>query len=249
MVLFNEITCCIYLALVGSLMLYEFMKMFKMPLVRTWLVMFIGIFAIATTYITLIGWQFTPFLFIALLALLMAIFVIQLLEHNDHQELQLGKSFLALFYIIVPLCLAIFLAFTNTQLIMSVFILIWISDTAAYLVGSKFGKNRLFERISPKKSWEGAIGSFVITVAIGSFGGYLFPSIFTDWWQWSILAVVVNVFSVFGDLIESMFKRSAGVKDSGNVIPGHGGMLDRLDSFIFAVPWVFITFMVIKMLQ
>jgi phosphatidate cytidylyltransferase len=129
---------------------------------------------------------------------------------------------------------------------MAVFILIWVSDTMAYLVGCKFGKHKIFERISPKKSWEGAIGGFVFTVTAAAFGGYLFPKLGFEVWQWCVIGAMVGIFGILGDFIESMFKRSAGVKDSGNLIPGHGGLLDRLDSFIFTIPWVAIAVWVMR---
>ncbi len=228
------------------------MKMFNMPKLQTIMVIVIGIFLILAVYLMFSKLVFGPLkmiLPVVFFILISSLFIIQLFSKTDKQEDKLGKSFLALTYIALPLSLAAMVGHNNNQLIMAIFILIWISDTMAYLVGCKFGKHKLFERISPKKSWEGAIGGFAFTIIIAAFGGYLFPALGFPVWKWCVIGAVVNIFGIIGDLTESMFKRSAGVKDSGNIIPGHGGLLDRLDSFIFAVPWCIITLVIIKALQ
>lgn len=118
--------------------------------------------------------------------------------------------------------------------IMAIFIFVWLDDTGAYLVGSMIGKRKLFERISPKKSWEGFFGGVVVVLASSQAFAWYFPEI--SWYNWLGLAATVVLFGTWGDLIESLFKRTLGVKDSGNVLPGHGGMLDRFDSVMMAVP-------------
>lgn len=125
---------------------------------------------------------------------------------------------------------------SNPILPLSVFIFLWASDTGAYCVGSLIGKHRLFERISPKKSWEGSIGGALLAIAAACLIAHYHN--FLTLWQWVGLAVVVVVFGTWGDLIESLIKRQFGIKDSGNILPGHGGMLDRFDSCILAVPAV-----------
>lgn len=124
-------------------------------------------------------------------------------------------------------------------LIMGIFILIWVNDSFAYIVGSTIGRTKLFKAISPKKTVEGTLGGFVFTMIAAYFLGKYEPIISPL--QWIILAAVIVVFGTLGDLIESKFKRAAGVKDSGAIIPGHGGMLDRLDSMVFAAPFAFLT--------
>ena len=122
----------------------------------------------------------------------------------------------------------------NPILPLSIFIFTWINDTGAYCTGMLFGKHRLFERISPKKSWEGSIGGGV--VAIGA--SFVLAHYFTimSMWEWAGLALVVVVFGTWGDLTESLLKRQLHVKDSGTILPGHGGMLDRFDSALMAIP-------------
>ncbi|GAA0725452.1 hypothetical protein GCM10009430_31130 [Aquimarina litoralis] len=115
--------------------------------------------------------------------------------------------------------------------------MIWTNDTFAYLVGKNFGKHKLLERISPKKTIEGFIGGFIFTL----IAGYLI-AIFSDTlsiYLWLIISIIMSIFGTLGDLIQSKFKRQAGVKDSGSIMPGHGGIFDRLDSIIFASPFLY----------
>ena len=118
--------------------------------------------------------------------------------------------------------------------IMAIFIFVWLDDTGAYLVGSLIGKHKLFERISPKKSWEGFFGGLILSLASSQAFAWFAPEI--NRMNWLGLAATVVLFGAWGDLIESLLKRTLGVKDSGNVLPGHGGMLDRFDSVMLAVP-------------
>ena len=118
--------------------------------------------------------------------------------------------------------------------IMAIFIFVWLDDTGAYLVGSLIGKRKLFERISPKKSWEGFFGGLILVLASSQAFAWFAPEI--SRMNWLGLAATVVLFGTWGDLIESLLKRTLGVKDAGNVLPGHGGMLDRFDSVMLAVP-------------
>lgn len=123
------------------------------------------------------------------------------------------------------------------ELVIGIFILIWTNDTFAYIVGKNFGKNKLYERISPNKTIEGFLGGMVFS-GIASYFIYLY-SHFLTFPIWLGLAVILSIFGTLGDLIQSKFKRQAGVKDSGTLMPGHGGLFDRLDSIIFASPFVY----------
>ena len=122
----------------------------------------------------------------------------------------------------------------NPILPLSIFIFTWINDTGAYCTGTLFGKHRLFERISPKKSWEGSIGGGVFSIIAAIVMAHYFP--FMSISIWIGLALTVVIFGTLGDLTESLLKRTIGIKDSGNILPGHGGMLDRFDSTLMAVP-------------
>ncbi|GHC55795.1 hypothetical protein GCM10008083_20210 [Ulvibacter litoralis] len=123
------------------------------------------------------------------------------------------------------------------SIVIGIFILIWANDTFAYIIGKSFGKHKLLERISPKKTIEGFFGGLVGAV-IASFFIFKYLSDY-DFYIWIILALISSVFGTIGDLIQSKFKRQAGVKDSGKLMPGHGGLYDRLDSIIYASPFIY----------
>ncbi|MGN6178680.1 MAG: phosphatidate cytidylyltransferase [Mucilaginibacter sp.] len=116
-------------------------------------------------------------------------------------------------------------------------IMLWGNDTGAYLSGRYFGKHKLFERHSPKKTWEGFIGGVLISAGIALIISHFYVEM--PWYQWVIMAVIIGTFGTMGDLVESMFKRSINVKDSGGILPGHGGLLDRFDGLFIAVPVVY----------
>lgn len=135
----------------------------------------------------------------------------------------------------------------NPILPLSIFIFTWINDTGAYCTGMLFGKHRLFERISPKKSWEGSIGGGVFSIIAAIVMAHYFP--FMPISIWIGLALTVVIFGTLGDLTESLFKRTIGIKDSGNILPGHGGMLDRFDSTLMAVPAAVVYLYIISFIE
>jgi len=148
-------------------------------------------------------------------------------------------------YIALPFSLLNVLAFTatnnglvafNTLLPLSVFVFLWVNDSGAYCVGSLLGRHKLFPRISPGKSWEGSVGGAVFVLAAAYAISYYLDGSMLTTPQWLGLGLVVVVFGTWGDLVESLFKRTLGIKDSGNILPGHGGMLDRFDSSLLAIP-------------
>jgi phosphatidate cytidylyltransferase len=125
----------------------------------------------------------------------------------------------------------------NLHYPMGFLLMLWANDTGAYLVGSKLGRNKLFERHSPKKTWEGLIGGIIITALVAYIISRYFTELSTT--QWISIGVLISCFGTIGDLIESMFKRSIDVKDSGGILPGHGGLLDRFDGLLLAAPVVY----------
>lgn len=133
---------------------------------------------------------------------------------------------------------------TFTLEVFMLFVLIWSSDTFAYLTGKFFGKHKMAPKISPKKTWEGFAGGVVLTLILGFFVEHYFPELRGNW---MIVGLLVSIFAPLGDLVESQLKRSFAVKDSGNIIPGHGGVLDRLDSFIICAPVVYLYFILEKL--
>jgi phosphatidate cytidylyltransferase len=154
-------------------------------------------------------------------------------------------------YIILPFIIITKIPFGikgyNPKILISIFILIWTNDTFAYLVGKSIGRHKLFERISPKKTIEGFVGGVVFAVIASYFiSKYFLMLPEKNIFIWFIIASIVGVFGTIGDLVESKFKRIAGIKDSGNIMPGHGGILDRLDSVIFVAPIIFLFYQILN---
>ncbi len=176
--------------------------------------------------------------------------IVQLYRPRQNALHSLERSFFSLGYVALPVALLnVIMSITAPRLLLGMFMFIWLYDTGAYCVGILLGRHRLFERISPKKSWEGVIGGIVLCVV----GAYLtnYQPVLNSFFQvpdlttWVGLSVVVAVFSTFGDLVESLIKRTVGVKDSGHILPGHGGILDRIDSLLLVAPAVLIYLMLI----
>lgn len=181
----------------------------------------------------------TPYLF-----LIMYLFISELYLKKKNPVNDIAFSLMSQLYIALPFALLNVLAFyipdeSQTSvyspiLPLSIFIFTWINDSGAYCVGVLFGKHRLFERISPKKSWEGSFGGGIFSIIGAIIIANYFPILSHT--EWIGLALTVVIFGTWGDLVESLIKRTIGIKDSGNILPGHGGMLDRFDSTLMAVP-------------
>lgn len=187
--------------------------------------------------------------FVPYILTIIYLFIAELYLKNENPIMNWAYTMLGQMYIALPISMINVLAFqrdANGQMTidmllpLSIFIFLWTNDTGAYCSGSLFGKHKLFPRISPAKSWEGSIGGGILVVIVAALIGYsttnesgvnmlTIP-------QWIGLGIVVAVFGTWGDLVESLFKRTLGVKDSGNILPGHGGMLDRFDSSLMAIP-------------
>lgn len=190
------------------------------------------------------------------IALVVTIKCILFLFYDNIQKISTSSKYLYLLgYIILPFVFITKISFGiydyNPKIIIGLFILIWTNDTFAYIVGKSMGRTKLFEKISPKKTIEGFLGGIVFAI----FAGYLISKYyikanpeFSDRsiLIWTSIAVIVGIAGTIGDLIESKFKRIAGVKDSGNIMPGHGGILDRLDSVIFVAPIIFLFYQILN---
>ncbi|MCH5307525.1 MAG: phosphatidate cytidylyltransferase [Prevotella sp.] len=183
--------------------------------------------------------------FIPYLITIIYLLVAELYMKQEDPIADWAYTMLSQMYIALPFSLLNVLAFNatpqggvtfNTLLPLSVFVFLWLNDTGAYCVGSLLGRHKLFPRISPAKSWEGSVGGAVFVLAAAwAVGEYLDNGMLSTL-AWMGLGLVVVVFGTWGDLVESLFKRTLGIKDSGNILPGHGGMLDRFDSSLLAIP-------------
>ncbi len=174
--------------------------------------------------------------------LVIAVFIAALYRKQDHPFLRIAYTLLGVVYVVLPFMAFFELGFVTDgfdyRIPLGFMLILWGNDTGAYLVGKFFGKHRLFERISPKKTWEGLFGGVLLALVTAMVLAHYFPILAS--WQWIGMAVIVSVFGTFGDLVESMLKRSLQVKDSGSVLPGHGGLLDRFDGLLLAAPLVLV---------
>jgi phosphatidate cytidylyltransferase len=176
--------------------------------------------------------------------LLFPLYLLITLFNKNHSFKIFSPTLFAILFSVLPFCYLImfysstqyFTTHNNSKIVLGLFFLIWSNDTFAYLIGMAFGKNKLFERISPKKTWEGTLGGMLCTQGIAFILSIYFSALAPV--HWFAIAFIVSVTGTLGDLVESMFKRSLGVKDSGSILPGHGGILDRFDGVLMATPFV-----------
>lgn len=173
---------------------------------------------------------------------MLAIFVQELYRETDKPFQNIAYTFVGIVFTILPFTFFHALGFvTNTgfsaHIPMGFLLMLWANDTGAYLVGRQFGRTKLFERHSPKKTWEGFIGGIFISAGVGFILSMYFKEL--TWKQWVTTAIVISIVGTLGDLVESMFKRSINIKDSGGILPGHGGLLDRFDGLLLSAPLVF----------
>lgn len=247
-IIYDAITFRVLFLLIAVSALDEFFKIVKTETAQPNLIAgrIVGI----ATYILLsaIAFGTLPYKYISIIAALLLIIPIAELYRNKQQPvINIALTCFGIFYTIIPFALLNFISTTelhyNPEIILGYFILQWSSDTFAYLVGITMGKRRLFERISPKKSWEGFIGGGLLTLVAGYIISVYFHSLSCT--DWIIISFIIVITGTLGDLVESLLKRTYNLKDSGNIIPGHGGILDRFDSLLFAIPfiWLYLNFM------
>lgn len=192
------------------------------------------------------------FLFIGAINLfaLFTPFIIEIFRAKERPLRNIATTLLGVIYVALPISLMLFIPLLlnggewRAEAFLFYIFIVWGNDVFAYLTGVSIGKHRMCERISPKKSWEGFVGGIIGALAMGAIGNIVVGG---GYLLWLGLAFIVAISSVLGDLVESMFKREAGIKDSGNILPGHGGMLDRFDALIISAPFAFV-YLVIVML-
>lgn len=185
-------------------------------------------------------------IFLGIIPLVISVFVIELYRNHQKPLHNIAFTLLGLLYVAFPFSLLNYFALSyssyrigfQTHILLGYFILLWANDSGAYVVGLSIGRNKLFPRVSPKKSWEGLFGGIFATL----LASWILSLFFTDvtLFHWFAIGLITCSMGVFGDLVESMFKRSIGVKDSGKFLPGHGGVLDRFDCLLLSAPVVFV---------
>jgi len=254
-ILFSPVSFFILFFIITLLSVLEFYRLIRTDEIKPQVITGTIISLLIFLYVSYSGQQFltpdfatsldiafkTPF---AIILLLLLIFIFELFRNTQKPFLNIAVTITGVIYISLPISLFTIIAYDSAgelnyhpYIILGYFILLWTSDTFAYLVGSKCGKHKLFERISPKKTWEGCIGGGIAAL----LAAFIISKYYTElpFIDWMIIAVIIVVTGTFGDLTESMLKRSLNIKDSGSIMPGHGGILDRFDGLLGSAPFVF----------
>ena len=237
-ILFSKESYIVLTSLFGLLTIWEFSKIIKFKGLIGY------VFFCLTLFLMLKRPQRYAVVVILIITIISSLFLIYSLFFKKEITFLNERSKLGLLirYLIFPMTFLILLPIYkgsyNPNLIISLLILIWVNDSFAFFVGKNFGKRKLFVSVSPKKTQEGFIGGLLFSL-ISAFIISKFNTNFTTL-NWLIIAVIISVIGTLGDLVESKFKRQANIKDSGAIMPGHGGMLDRLDSLFFAAPFVYL---------
>lgn len=200
----------------------------------------------------LIGMGYFNFpLLIINIPLLYLLFITELYLKHENPFRNIGFTLLGIFYVAVPFSMLNYIVFHkgfyDYEILLGFFFILWANDTGAYLVGSRIGKNKMFERVSPGKTWEGTIGGGILGLIVAYLISLLFSDLQTI--EWLIIATLLIVIGTVGDLVQSIYKRSKNIKDSGSILPGHGGILDRFDSLLLATPFVFTYLFILRYLH
>jgi phosphatidate cytidylyltransferase len=248
LIFYNEYSFAFLFFLITVLSLFEFYKRSSSEEIKPqkWMGMISGII----TFFIIISIRYemsslfnTSALTLFLVPVLFSIFGIELYRNAKQPFTNIAFTFLGIIYIPVTMAMAALIGWSSTDGLFhpsnmfGYFFILWAHDIGAYFAGRWWGKHKLFERISPKKTWEGTAGGVVFALIIAYIISEMCPGF--DKWEWFVVTLIILVTSTLGDLVESMFKRSISIKDSGTMLPGHGGMLDRFDGLFLSVPFVF----------
>lgn len=245
-ILFHPFSFFILFAIITLLGMVEFYKLLENSQIKVNILLgsITGMFCFVTTCFYALKY-INPIWFLLVIPLIAMIMIRELYRNKENPFHNIAFTLLGVMYIAIPFSLLVLCGFPERAIhgyeptiLLGFFLLLWSSDTGAYVVGMTMGKHPLFPRISPKKSWEGLIGGVVFTLIVSLIIAHYYK--FLPLLDWVIIALIICIFGIWGDLIESLLKRSLQVKDSGDLLPGHGGILDRFDSVIFSAPLVFL---------
>ncbi|NQX97591.1 MAG: phosphatidate cytidylyltransferase [Flavobacteriales bacterium] len=245
---FNEIIAMSLFSLIVLLGVNEFYNLVKksktIKPIKFWGAL-TSLLLMVTICLSLLSIISIKLVFIPIL-MLFSTFLIELYRKKSNPFINIAYTLIGIIYIVLPFAMLFHLGFYSDnnftaeysfQIVLGFFLLLWTNDTGAYLAGRFFGKHKLFERISPKKTWEGSFGGGILTIGVAYTLSIFFPNL--NLTNWIVIAVLVAIFGGLGDLVESMLKRSLNIKDSGNILPGHGGILDRFDGLLLSVPFIY----------
>jgi phosphatidate cytidylyltransferase len=255
-ILANYYTCGILFWMVAALCLWELSGHVLTQDGSTWanrnrrvISILVGLFFPTLTLLTFIFDVQNAFKGIVLFpAIAFLLFLFELTAKSAKPFENVAFTLLGIIYIGMPFSLLIYIASPylrafdgdGNKFVLATILMVWAGDVFAYLIGSKVGKNKMFPRISPKKTWEGTFSGITGAILVGVICSQVFDTLDFGFPFWIGLASICTVMGVLGDLVESMLKRSIGIKDSGTLLPGHGGFLDRFDAFIFVIPFVYV---------
>lgn len=233
----TEISGFIILALIGIVSTYEFLTNIKKSGKSDLMVYYTCISGVLISLLLFVAIYTRENNYLALIApLIITRFSVELFRAKSNPFESISYELFALIYVLLPMLL---LTQVDGIYVIALFLLVWANDVGAYLIGVTLGKHRLCERLSPKKSWEGFWGGLAAAAGMATLISYYLDA---NLIYWTITGVVIALCAVAGDLFESMFKRSISIKDSGNMIPGHGGILDRFDAMFFAAPFFYMIY-------
>ncbi|HVW14388.1 MAG TPA: phosphatidate cytidylyltransferase [Mucilaginibacter sp.] len=246
-ILLGRYTFDIFYLVLSTLCLFEFYRLVMQTGIKPALIL--GVLTGALVYIIFAALAMNNdgapanYLLLALVPCFAAIFIQELFRRSEAPFTNITYTVFGLLFTVMPFCFFHALAYLdgysgfNFHIPLGFLIMLWANDTGAYLCGMSFGRHKLFERHSPKKTWEGFIGGVLISAAAGLILSHFYKEL--AWQHWVIAALLIGCFGTLGDLVESMLKRSLNVKDSGGILPGHGGLLDRFDGLLMAAPIVY----------
>jgi len=242
--IFSQFTYILLFLVILTAGLLEFFQMMAYKDLRphTEFGIVIGIFLFISSYLQAKNIMDEK-IYILTIPIFAGLFISEIYRKEKHPFDNLGNTFLGIIYIAIPISLVNYLVIKGGQhdyypyIVLGIMALLWTYDTIAYIIGYLAGKNPLFSRISPRKTWEGVMGGSVFTFLAAWGISSIEQSIQTI--DWLVIALIIIVFGTFGDLLESLLKRQVGLKDSGKLLPGHGGVLDRFDSLLFSIPIIF----------
>ncbi|PRD46457.1 phosphatidate cytidylyltransferase [Sphingobacterium haloxyli] len=230
-------------SLIATYCVYEFYRMVHTQHTQPLVFLGVGVTALGLVLVDMVLLDLLPYAILPLgVTAVLLLYIAALFRKTVHPMQDVAYSLFGLIYAAIPFVFFMSLGFVNgiynAYIPLGFLILLWTNDTGAYLAGRSIGRRKLFERISPNKTWEGFFGGAVFAALAGFVLSHYFAIL--PMWCWVCMGLIIAIFGTLGDLVESMLKRNVGVKDSGNLLPGHGGLLDRFDGLLVAAPLVYL---------